>query len=81
LAGIDQGSYQYTTSRGAREDLYLFGAKAFIDCIAETLSSDNVLPHGTYVKFDVEEYLSESYLGGADVETETTIETPRYAND
>jgi hypothetical protein len=45
------------------------------------LSSDNVLPHGTYVKFDVEEYLSESYLGGADVETETTIETPRYAND
>ena len=81
LAGIDQGSYQYTTSRGAREDLYLFGAKAFIDCIAETLSSDNVLPHGTYVKFDVEEYLSESYLGSADVETETTIETPRYAND
>jgi hypothetical protein len=81
LAGIDQGSYQYTTSQGARADLYLFGAKAFIDCISETLSSDNVLPHGTYVKFDVEEYLSESYLGDSEVETETTIETPRYAND
>jgi phage portal protein BeeE len=74
LAGIDQGSYQYTTSAGARADLYLFGAKAFIDCISETLSSDNVLPHGTYVKFDVEEYLSESYM--SDSETEVQIETP-----
>jgi hypothetical protein len=76
LAGIDQGSYQYTTSQGAREDLYLFGAKAFIDCIAQTLSSDNVLPHGTYVEFDVEAYLSESYMGEVDVEVETPMPSP-----
>ena len=75
LAGIDQGSYQYTTSQGARADLYLFGAKAFIDCISETLSSDNVLPHGTYVKFDVESYLSESYMGEIDVEEEISMPT------
>jgi hypothetical protein len=76
LAGIDQGSYQYTTSQGAREDLYLFGAKAFIDCISETLSSDNVLPHGTYVKFDVASYLSESYLNEIDVDVETPMPSP-----
>jgi hypothetical protein len=73
LAGIDQGSYQYTTSQGARADRYLFGAKAFIDCISETLSSDNVLPHGTYVKFDVETYLNESYSGDTEVEVDTLI--------
>lgn len=79
LAGIDQGSYQYTTSQGAREDLYLFGAKAFIDCIAQTLSRDQILPHGTYIKFDVEAYLSESY-GGDTYETEMP-ETPMPQNE
>ena len=50
----------------ARQDLYMFGAKLFMDCIAETLSMGNVLPRGTYVKFDIDDYLSESYLTGND---------------
>jgi hypothetical protein len=41
----------------------MFGAKVYADCIAETLSSDNVLPRGTYVKFDVESYLGETLMG------------------
>jgi hypothetical protein len=33
------------------------------DCIAQTLSSDNVLPRGVFVSFDVDDYLSETYMG------------------
>ncbi len=43
LAGVNIGSYQYTTSRGAREDLYLFGARQYLDCVSQTLSMNNIL--------------------------------------
>jgi hypothetical protein len=62
LLGVATGSYSYQNSTQARQDLYMFGAKLFMDCIAETLSADNVLPRGTFVKFDIDEYLSENYL-------------------
>jgi hypothetical protein len=29
-----------------------------MDCVAQTLSMNNVLPRGTYVKFDIDEYLA-----------------------
>jgi hypothetical protein len=35
--------------------------KAYADCIAATLSQNNVLPRGTYVKFDTSSYLDENY--------------------
>jgi hypothetical protein len=70
LLGVATGSYSYQNSTQARQDLYMFGAKLFMDCIAETLSADNVLPRGTYVKFDIEDYLSESYLTGNDTPSE-----------
>jgi phage portal protein BeeE len=57
LLGIATGSYSYTNSESARQDLYIFGLKPLITCIEETLSSDNVLPHGTGVKFDIDDYL------------------------
>jgi hypothetical protein len=38
-----------------------FGARAYADCIAGTLSQNNVLPNGTYVEFDVEGYLMGDY--------------------
>ena len=54
----------------------MFGAKLFMDCIAETLSADNVLPRGTYVKFDIDDYLSENYLmDNTDIEVNDTAET------
>lgn len=62
LLGVATGSYSYQNSTQARQDLYMFGAKLFMDCIAGTLSQDNVLPRGTYVKFDIDDYLSENYL-------------------
>ena len=57
LLGIATGSYSYTNSESARQDLYIFGLKPLITCIEETLSSDNVLPHGTCVKFNIDDYL------------------------
>jgi phage portal protein BeeE len=59
LAGINIGSYSYTTSKGAREDLYLFAARQYMDCVSQTLSMNNVLPRGTYIEFDIDDYLAE----------------------
>ena len=61
LAGVSVGSYSYQSSAEARMDLWTFGVRAYADCIAGTLSMNNVLPNGTYVEFDVEQYLSGEY--------------------
>ena len=80
LAGFDIGSYQYTTSAGAREDLYLFGARQYLDCVSQTLSMNNVLPRGTYVRFDIDSYLEsmmseEMPTETPDMNTPTTQES------
>ena len=49
-------------SQQARADLYIFGVKLYAEAIAATLSMDNVLPRGTYVEFDAEDYLAENYV-------------------
>jgi hypothetical protein len=59
LLGVPTGSYAYTNSRESRVDLWLYGTKTYAECIASTLSSNSVLPVGTYVEFDFEEYLGE----------------------
>jgi len=61
LAGISVGSYSYQSSAESRMDLWTFGVRAYADCIAGTLSQNNVLPNGTYVEFDVEDYLTGEY--------------------
>ena len=61
LVGVSTGSYSYQSSEQARADLYIFGVKAYADCIAATLSQNNVLPRGSYVKFDTSSYLEENY--------------------
>jgi hypothetical protein len=58
------GGMTYANAQQARQDLYLFGAKPYIDCIEQTLSMNNVLPRGRYCKLDVAAYL-ESYDLGA----------------
>jgi hypothetical protein len=40
----------------------LFGVKLYADAIAGALSMDNVLPRGTYVEFDADEYLEENFM-------------------
>ena len=74
LAGFDIGSYQYTSSMGAREDLLLFGARQYLDCVSQTLSGNNVLPRGTYVKFDIDSYLHSMMQD--ELMTETTDNRP-----
>jgi phage portal protein BeeE len=80
LAGFDIGSYQYTTSAGAREDLYLFGARQYLDCVSQTLSGNNVLPRGTYVKFDIDSYLESMMKDEMMTETPDMTETIEETN-
>lgn len=61
LVGVSTGAYAYTSSEQSRADLYIFGVKPYAECIASTLSMNNVLPRGTYVKFDADSYLAENY--------------------
>jgi phage portal protein BeeE len=77
LVGVSTGAYSYQSSEQARHDLYTFGVKPYADCITQTLSGDNVLPRGTYVKFDSEEYLESMYDENA--ETEIDIDVPADA--
>jgi len=65
LVGVATGSYAYTSSEQSRADLYIFGVKPYADCIASTLSMNNVLPRGTYVKFDTDDYLIDNYAADA----------------
>lgn len=78
LVGVSTGSYSYQSSEQARADLYIFGVKVYADAIAATLSQNNVLPRGTYVKFDADEYLKENYaadkMDTADIQENTQEE-------
>ena len=76
LAGIAVGGYSYVSNQGARLDLWSFGVKPYAECIASTLSMNNVLPNGTYVEFDSESYLSAEYTSQNDItqiDTQTNI--------
>ena len=73
LAGISVGSYSYQSSAESRMDLWTFGVRAYADCIAGTLSMNNILPNGTMVEFDVEQYLTGEYSMGEDRDTQTEI--------
>jgi hypothetical protein len=73
LAGISVGSYSYQSSAESRMDLWTFGVRAYADCISGTLSQNNILPNGTYVEFDVEQYLTGEY--SIDEMRETRTET------
>jgi phage portal protein BeeE len=59
LLGVPTGSYAYTNSRESRVDLWLYGTKTYAECITSTLSANSILPNGTYVEFNTDEYLGE----------------------
>jgi hypothetical protein len=73
LLGVPTGSYAYTNSRESRWDTWLFGTKLWAECIAATLSSNQVLPQGTFCEFDTNEYLGD--IDDADT-NRTMIEEP-----
>ncbi len=58
-APTEGASMTYQNAQQARQDLYLFGARIYLDCIEQTLSGDNVLPRGRYVEFNMEDYAGE----------------------
>jgi phage portal protein BeeE len=74
LVGVATGAYSYQSSQQARADLYLFGVKLYADAIAGALSMDNVLPRGTYVEFDADEYLEENFMADSMDREEVNIE-------
>ena len=56
-APTEGASMTYQNAEQARQDLYLFGARLYLDVIEQTLSGDDVLPRGRYVEFDIEDYI------------------------
>jgi len=74
LVGVATGAYSYQSSQQARADLYLFGVKLYADAIASALSMDNVLPRGTYVEFDADEYLEENFMADRMDNEEVVVE-------
>jgi hypothetical protein len=71
LLGLSVGSYSYQSSAESRMDLWTFGVRAYADCITGTLSQNNILPNGSYIEFDVEQYLTGEYSMGDDRDTQT----------
>jgi len=80
LVGVSTGSYSYQNASQSRIDLVTFGCLPLMNCISETLSSDNVLPRGTKVRFDTSEFLAEDYMGG-DVEEIEPMDSPDDVSD
>ena len=77
LLGVPTGSYAYTNSRESRWDLWLYGTKAYAEVIASTLSSDKILPKGTFIEFDTDDYLGEV----DDANTGRSMEETTNVND
>jgi hypothetical protein len=40
----------------------------YADCIEQTLSGNSIVPRGRFVKFDVEDFLSENSMAEIEVE-------------
>ena len=77
LLGVPTGSYAYTNSRESRWDLWLYGTKGYAEVIASTLSSDKILPKGTFIEFDTDDYLGEV----DDANTGRSMEKTTNVND
>jgi phage portal protein BeeE len=60
--GIPHESLTYKTAYTARADLVDFGIAPYIGAIEQTLSSDQVTPHGTVVTMDLEPFLRTDAL-------------------
>jgi len=76
LLGVPTGSYAYTNSQESRWDLWIYGTKMYAEVIAGTLSGNNVLPNGTYVEFDTDDYLGEMVAADT-IDVEDPMQTPQ----
>jgi hypothetical protein len=69
-APTEGASMTYQNAQQARQDLYLFGARIYLDVIEQTLSNADVLPRNRFVRFNVEKYLEENSMAEIAVEPE-----------
>jgi hypothetical protein len=68
-------SMTYSNAQGARADLYLFGARLYLDVIQQTLSSAQILPANRFVEFDIESYLNDAAISPVIPEPSATERT------
>lgn len=78
LLGIGvPGSFTYSNAQQARQDLLIFGARQYIDCIQETLSMNNILPRGRFVHFDLDSYIYDNeIMEDVRVEEDVNVRAP-----
>ena len=67
LLNISVGSYAYTNSTEARQDLWTFGCKQIAECITQTLSANNILPNNTCVEFDIDDFIDGDLMEKAEI--------------
>ena len=74
-APTEGASMTYQNAQQARQDLYLFGARLYMDAIEQTLSSAQVLPRNRFVEFDIEtdDYKETSPNGMPNNETDDEL--------
>ena len=73
-APTEGASMTYQNAQQARQDLYLFGARIYMDAIEQTLSSAQVLPRNRFIEFDISDYEgSESPSGMPNNETDDEL--------
>jgi phage portal protein BeeE len=78
LLGISTGSYAYTNSEGAKSDLWTFGLSMYAQAITDALSQQ--LPRGTYVSWDIDDYLMTEEKDMGYTQTPEKPETPPQEN-
>jgi phage portal protein BeeE len=59
LLGVPTGHTPTPIAVNPAGILWLYGTKTYGECITSTLSANSVLPNGTFVEFDTDEYLGE----------------------
>lgn len=69
-------SMTYQNAQQARQDLYLFGARIYLDVIEQTLSSPEICGPNRYVEFDIEDYIG---LDDEDMQIMDTTITERQS--
>ena len=76
-APTEGASMTYQNAEQARQDLYLFGARLYLDAIEQTLSGEQVLPRNRYVEFDIEDYLGTHDMSNSIMPEPAYQETPQ----
>lgn len=79
LLGIGISGYNYSNATQAKQDLYLLGAKLYMDCIQESLSGPDLLPRNRFVEFDTEDLIADVAMDHTNISIEdpASMRTPQ----